>query len=134
MIVVSNSTEQTLQPGQSITFDTVRLHTGNGECYRQGSSSVELRCKGVYDVSFSGNIGGTTAGTEVRLAVRVGGETLPETTMKSIPVTTKDFNNVATSTYVENCCNDYSRITVTNTGTSPVVVDQNTCLKIGRRS
>lgn len=134
MIVVSNSTVQTLQPGQSITFDTVRLHTGNGECYRQGSSSVKLRCKGVYDVMFSGNIGGTTGGTEVQLSIELGGEILPETTMKSVPAATGDFNNVATGTYVCSGCGDYSRVTVTNTGTAPVVVDQNTSLRIGRRS
>lgn len=134
MIVVSNSTEQTLQPGQSITFDIVRLHTGNGECHRQGSSSVKLRCQGVYDVSFSGNIGGSTDGTEVQLAIELGGEILPETTMKSVPAAVGDFNNVAKSTYVCSGCGDYSRVTVTNTGTAPVVVDQYTCLKIGRRS
>lgn len=134
MIVVSNSTEQTLQPGQSITFDLIRLHTGCGECHRQGSSSVKLRCQGVYDVSFSGNISGSTGGTEVQLSIELGGEILPETTMKSMPSSPGDFNNVATGTYVCSGCGDYSRVTVTNTGAAPVVVDQNTCLKIGRRS
>lgn len=134
MIVVSNSTVQTLQPGQSITFDTVRLHTGNGECYRQGSSSVKLRCRGIYDVMFSGNIGGITAGTEVQLAIELGGEPLNETTMKSVPAATGDLNNVCTGTYVCSSCGDYSRISVTNIGTTPLVVDENTCLRIGRRS
>lgn len=134
MIVASNSTAQTLQPGQSITFDLIRLHTGCGECHRQGSSSVKLRCQGIYEVEFSGNIGGSTGGTEVRLSITLGGEVLPETTMKSMPGSPGDFNNVATKTFVRGGCGDYSRVTVTNTGTAPVVVDQNTCLAIGRRS
>lgn len=133
MIVLSNSTEQTLTPGQSITFDLVKLHTGCGECHRAGTSSVKLRCNGVYDVSFAGNIGGTVAGP-VQLVIELGGDPLTETTMISTPSTVGDLNNVASGTYVRNCCGDYDRITVTNNGTSDVVVGANSVLKIGRRS
>ena len=133
MIVLSNSTEQTLTPGQSITFDLVKLHTGCGECHRAGTSSVKLRCNGVYDVSFAGNIGSTVAGP-VQLVIELGGDPLTETTMISTPSAVGDLNNVASGTYVKNCCGDYDRITVTNNGTSDVVVGANSVLKIGRRS
>lgn len=133
MIVLSNSTEQTLIPGQSITFDLVKLHTGCGECHRAGTSSVKLRCNGVYDVSFAGNIGGTVTGP-VQLVIELGGDPLTETTMISTPSAVGDLNNVASGTYVRNCCGDYDRITVTNNGTSDVVVGANSVLKIGRRS
>lgn len=133
MIVLSNSTEQTLTPGQSITFDLVKLHTGCGECHRAGTSSVKLRCNGVYDVSFAGNIGGTVVGP-IQLVIELGGDPLTETTMISTPSAVGDLNNVASGTYVKNCCGDYDRITVTNNGTSDVVVGANSVLKIGRRS
>ena len=62
MIVLSNSTEQTLSPGQSLTFDLVKLHTGCAECHRPGTGSVKLRCNGVHEGYFGGNIGGTGSG------------------------------------------------------------------------
>lgn len=133
MIVLSNSTEQTLLPGQSITFDTVKLHSGCGECHRPGSSAVKMRCQGIYEITFSGNIGGTVAGP-VQLSIEVGGEILPETTMISTAGAVGDLNNVSTETRVRNCCGDYDKVTVTNTGTSDVVVGANAALVVGRRS
>lgn len=133
MIVLSNSAEQTLLAGQSITFDLVKLHSGCAECHREGSSSVKMRCSGIYDIAFSGNIGGTVAGP-VQLSIEVGGEILQETTMISTAGAVGDLNNVATQTRVRNCCSDYDRVTVTNTGTSDVVVGANSALVVGRRS
>ena len=133
MIVLSNSTEQTLSPGQSLTFDLTKLHTGCAECHRAGTGSVKLRCNGVYEVYFGGNIGGTASGL-VQLVIELGGDPLLETTMKSIVSAPGDFNSVSRGTYVKNCCGDYDRITVTNNGNSTVVVDANAVLKIGRRS
>ena len=133
MIVLSNSTEQTLTPGQSLTFNLVKLRTGCAERFRLGTGSVKLNCPGVYDIHFSGNISGTVAGA-VQLAIEIGGDPLTETTMISTPAAAGDFANVATHTYVKNCPNDYDRITVTNTGTSDVVVAPNAELSIGRLS
>lgn len=133
MIVLSNSTEQTLAAGQSLTFDLVKLRTGCAERFRLGTGSVKLNCPGVYDIHFSGNVGGTAAGP-VQLAIELGGDPLLETTMVSTPAAVGDFNNVATHTYVKNCPGDYDRITVTNTGGSDVVVAANSELSIGRLS
>lgn len=133
MIVLSNSAEQTLFTGQSIVFDLVKLHSGCAECHRAGSNSVKMKQNGIYEVAFAGNIGGTVAGP-VQLSIQVGGETLAETTMISTAGAVGDLNNVATQTRVRNCCGDYDRITVTNTGTSDVVVGANSALVVGRRS
>lgn len=133
MIVLSNSQQQTLLPGQALTFDLVKLHSGCGECHREGSSAVKMRCSGIYELSFHANIGGTVVGP-VQLALQVGGETLQETTMISTVTTVGDLNNVGAETRVRNCCGDYDRVTVVNTGTSDVVVGPNTALVIGRRS
>lgn len=133
MIVLSNSTEQTLLPGQALTFDLVKLHSGCGECHRQGSSAVKMRQNGIYKLAFSGNIGGTVAGP-VQLALQVGGETLLETTMISTPAAVGDFNNVSTETRIRNCCGDYDRVTVVNTGANNVVVGANAALVVERKS
>lgn len=133
MIVLSNSATQTLLPGQALTFDLTRLHSGCGECHRQGSSAVKMKCSGIYEIAFHANIGGTVAGP-VQLAIQVGGETLPETTMISTAAAVGDLNNVGAETRVRNCCGDYDRVTVVNTGTSDVVVGSNSALVVGRRS
>lgn len=133
MIVLSNSQQQTLLPGQALTFDLVKLHSGCGECHREGSSAVKMRCSGIYELSFHANIGGTVAGP-VQLALQVGGETLQETTMISTVTTVGDLNNVGAETRVRNCCGDYDRVTVVNTGTNDVVAGPNAALVIGRRS
>lgn len=132
MIVLSNTTAQTLQPGQTITFNNKILHTGCGECHRSNTGSVKMRANGIYVVTFSGNISGATAATAVQLAIQIGGETLPETTMISVPASANDLNSVSTTTILRNCCGDYDRLTVANTGTVPVIVDANTVFTIRR--
>lgn len=85
-------------------------------------------------MSFSGNVTAGTAGNVAQLVIEVGGEALPETTMKSTTESTDAFNNVATTTAFRNCCDDYSRITVTNNGAVPVTIDANPVLFIKRVS
>ncbi len=133
MIILSNTTEQTIQAGQSITFNNKILHTGCAECHRANTGSVKMRANnGIYVVSFSGNIGGATAATAVQLSIQIGGETLPETTMISVPAAANDLNNVATATVLRNCCGDYDRLTVVNTGTEPVIVGANSAFTVRR--
>lgn len=132
MIVLSNANAQTIQPGQAITFNVKILRTGCNECHRENTGSVKMRAAGIYVVSFSGNIGGATAATPVQLSIQIGGETLPETTMISVSAAANDLNNVSTTTILRNCCGDYDRLTVVNTGTVPVIVDANTAFAIRR--
>lgn len=134
MIVLTNTIAQTIAPGASLTFDEVILHSGCGECHRKGTGSVKLRCNGVYELHFHANVGGETAATAVQLALAIGGEPLPETTMISVPVAVDDLNNVGTSTLLKNCCGDYDRVTVVNTGTVPVVIGANPVLYVKRVS
>lgn len=134
MIELSNNAAQTIQPGQVVVFNQVKLHTGCGECYREGSNSVKLKARGVYDVEFSGNVASPTAATPVQLAIALGGIALPETVMVSTPDAANAYNNVATGTFVQNGCCDFDRITVVNTGTAPVLLSANMNLRIARRS
>lgn len=132
MIVLSNTTAQTLTVGQSITFDRVVLKSGCAECHKEGTNSVKMRCNGIYEVHFSGNIGGSD--DEIQLALAVGGVILPETTMRFGPGTDPNFYNVSTATAIRNCCYDYDRITVVNSGVSPLTVDANALLFVKRVS
>ena len=133
MILLSNSTEQTLTPGQSITFDTVILHSGCGECHRKNSSSIKMRANGIYEVHFNGNISSNAAGP-VELTIELGGEPLNETLMQSTVGTPGDFESVSATTLVRNCCGDFDRVTVTNTGTSDVIVNANSAFFVKRLS
>lgn len=132
MIELSNTTAQVLPVGQSIIFDKVLLKTGCAECYRANTGSVKMRANGIYKASFAGNISGATAGTPVQLAFQLGGETMPETTMVATPGAANASNNVATSTLIKNCCGDYDRVTVTNTGTTAVTVADNSAFIVRR--
>ena len=74
MIELTNSAAQTVQPGAAVTFDTVMLHTGCGECFTKGIPSVKLRAiGGSYKIDFTGNVSGTAANTPVQLSVALGG-------------------------------------------------------------
>lgn len=132
MIELRNSVAQVVQPGAAVTLDTVIAQTGCGEYHRPGSNSVKLRRNAVYEVEFSGNISGDTAGTPVQLAIAIGGQALAETVMVSTPSVANAFNNVSTGTYIGNCDIDFDRITVVNSGTVPVILSANFNLRIRR--
>ncbi len=124
MIVLSNTVAQTLAPGEAATFNDVILHSGCGECHRTGTSSVKMRANGVYAVSFSGNIGATAPGL-AEITIQLSGSNMPETNIKSVTATAGDLNNVSTTTKVKNCCGDFDRLTVVNTGTTEITLDSN---------
>lgn len=124
MIVLSNTAAQTISPGQSLTFNTVVLTSGSGEYHRANSGIVTLCKVGIYEVHFSANIAGTTAGP-IQLVIELDGNPLAETTMISNPTIAANANNVATSTLIRTCQGCYGNVTVVNTGTSDIVVSPN---------
>ena len=125
MIELSNTTAQTVNAGQSLTFDTVILKSGCAEAHRTNSGIVTLRANcAIYEVHFAANITGTAAGP-VQIAIALDGEPLVETTMISTVTTDGDLNNVATATLVKTGCGCCGKITVTNNGTEPGVVGAN---------
>mgnify|MGYP004456209901 FL=1 len=134
MISLSNTTDQTVAVGQSITFNTVLLKSKNGaECHRKNSGSVKLCARpATYEVHFAANVTGATAGTAVQLSLAIGGETINESTMVYTPAAANAVGNVSTDIPVSNCCCDYDRITVVNTGTVPVIVSANPVLFVHR--
>lgn len=127
MIELSNSTAQTLAVGDALVFDRVILKTGCGECHRPNTGSVKMMHRGIYAITFGGNIGGVAEG-DAELSIELGGEILPETTMNVVSAAAGDLENVSRTTRVKNGCCDYSRITVVNSGAASINVDANATL------
>lgn len=132
MIILTNSTSLTLGPGQSATFDTVVLHTGCAECYRNGSGAVTLRMQNaMYEIAAGGNIGATTAGDVANLTVFLNGSPLPETVMNSVTAAVGDVNNVFRETAVRTCCCGAETATIRNNGDTTIVLE-NPLFKVKR--
>lgn len=132
MVELSNTTVQTIQPGQSLTFDTVILRSGCGEAHRKNSGIVTLRAScATYEAHFAANVTGTAAGP-VQLAIALDGEPLPETTMIATVGTAGDLDNVATATLVRTGCGCCPRLSVVNSGTAPVTVGANPAFFVKR--
>lgn len=135
MIVLSNTSEQVVPVGQTLTFNTVIHKTGCAEGYRVGTGAVKLRANNaIYELSFNANVTGETAAAPVQLAMSISGATLPETTMIYTPAVAGAIGNIASSTLIKNCCDDYDRITIVNNGLDPITVGANCCLFIKRIS
>lgn len=132
MIELSNTTAQTIAPGQPLTFDSVLLQSGISESHRTNSSIVTLKAKcSIYEVHFAANIAGTAAGP-IQLSIALDGEPLAETTMITTPAAAGDATNVATATLIRTDCNCCGRVTVVNTGVSDVIVSPNPALFVKR--
>ena len=57
MIVLSNSTAQTLTPGESLIFDNTVIQSGCAEHHADNSASVLMLKPGMYEIHFTGNVG-----------------------------------------------------------------------------
>ncbi len=130
---------QTVEANRSLYFtDTVT----DGSCsiiHRVSSGLVTLRgltnqCRARFQISFSGNIAVATGGTvgPISLAIAISGEAIPGTNMISTPAAVGEFNNVATSTYIDvprGCC---ITVSVQNTSDDTAIDVQNANLIVER--
>lgn len=138
MISVITTADQTVQPGQAIIFQSINWISGNkcnppAESFRPNSTNVRTAI-GVYEVSFTGNIGGVVAATPVQLEIELDGSPLSGTLMMSTPAAVTDFNNVGADTFFGNSpLIGGSSISVVNTGTSVLTVRAGAALKVARR-
>lgn len=128
MVVLSNTNAQTLQPGQSLTFDNLVTFFGCGECARSGGP-IGLRFNGIYQVTFHGNVTGATEAVPVELSITVGGAPLAETEMIYTPAAANAVGNVGAETYVHTCGSG-NNVTVENTGENPIIVSPNAAITI----
>lgn len=130
MINLSNTIEQVLAPGQSITFDLVLLHTGCAERHRTESANVELVNGRIFNVDFSANIANGTGAGEIELSVMLNGEALTAGNMISTPAAANELNNVARpglkiQTFGCACANT---ISVQNTGEDDIILPAKSAL------
>lgn len=135
----SNAAEQTVNPGESVTFNVtdvactrgfVRHRTGTGSFLLSGAVRNYMRrcpCKPVtanYLVGFSADIAIPTGGTvgEITLAFNLDGSTIPASTMTSTPTAVNQYDNVAKTTTAEvwkGCC---ETVTIVNTSDQAILV------------
>ena len=125
MIELLNVLPQTVAVGGNVLFTSNAVNSGKCERHRDGSGVLTLTAPGRYLVGFSGNIAVPTGETvgEVSLGIALDGETLPGSTMRATPAAVENYFNAATTHYVDVYCGCCATISVTNTATIPVLVD-----------
>ena len=130
---------QTVGVDQPILFTETAVSGNCSMIHREGSGLVGLRgltngqCRARFLVEFGANIAVPTGQTvgPISLAIAINGEPVLTSQMISTPAAVEEYNNVGASLYVDvpaGCCN---QISVENTSTIPVNV-QNANLIIER--
>ena len=130
MIVLSNPTAQTIQPGDDAVFTTAVQRSGC-DTFWQGPGPVHLKC-GIYCLEFTGNVGGAPA-TQPNLAITIDGMVLPETMMTVTTALDTDVFNVHSSTRRKNMFGG-AVVAVRNVGTTPVVLQANSAFVVERKA
>lgn len=129
---------QTVAPNQNVLFTDTAVCGNCSIMHREGSGLVSLRgltqqCRARFKVHFGANIAiptGETVGP-ISLAIAVGGEAIPTTTMIVTPTVVDAYFNVGSEIYLDvpaGCCQNVS---VKNISTIPVNV-QNANLIVER--
>lgn len=124
MIEIINVPIQEVAVGQNVLFANTAVKGGCAERHRGGSGQITLLKPGRYLVTFSGNIAvpaGETVG-EVSVGIARGGEAIPGTIMRTTPAAVDQYFNVSAQTYVDVYCGCCENISVKNTSTIPVNV------------
>lgn len=131
MIVLCNTTAQTLKPGESLIFDNTVIQSGSAEHHADDSASVLMLKPGMYEIHFTGNVAGVTDESTMMLGVRVGSNTLLETTMMNTACLKECYSNVASATIVR-CETKGMDIGVTNIGTTPITIAPHSSIFVKR--
>ena len=130
---------QTVEANRSLYFTDAVTDGSCSIIHRVSSGLVTLRgltnqCRARFQISFSGNIAVATGGTvgPISLAIAISGEAIPGTNTISTPAAVGEFNNVATSTFIDvprGCC---ITISVQNTSDDTAIDVQNANLIVER--
>lgn len=141
----TNDAVQTIQPGASAVF-TITVASNEDVGHIEGTGLFELSggprrtnrcaccskqfCKR-YPVNFGANIAIPTGGTaeSISVAIAVGGATVPASTMIVTPAAVEEYFNVSTDILVPIVCGCCQTVTVTNTSTQPILM-QNASIRI----
>ena len=129
MEIIANAV-QTVPANQNVYFTDTVICGNQSISHRDDSGLVILRgvtnCqnRARFMVTFGGNIAIPTGGTveEISLAIALDGEPIQATTMIVTPAAVEQYFNVKSSVFIDiprGCC---SQISVTNTSTQPILV------------
>lgn len=135
MFTATNTTEQVLLPGQSITFDLVMLHTGccpRAERHRKGSANVVLVNGDIFNIDFSANIAGQAAG-QIQLSVFLDGEALTAGNMITTAAAANNIYNVSRPGIKVRKFGCSSTVSVRNNGTTNIILPAKSALLSIRR-
>lgn len=137
----SNSTDQTVNPGESIVFSTTVSPVQNGNVFHRDNTGEFLlsggprrngcccctRNNNTKEVLtyFGANIAIPEGGTvgAISVAIAVDGATVPFTTMTETPAAVNEFSNVsrvATIPIFRGCCQS---VTIRNISDQPIIVN-----------
>lgn len=130
---------QSVASGSNVVFTNTAVKGSKCILHREGSGLVTLRgitnqCKARFKITFGANVAlptGTSPVAPILMALAINGEPVQTTTMISTPTAVESFDNVSRTLFVDipaGCC---SQISVENTGTTSVSV-QNASLIIER--
>ena len=136
---ITANAAQTVAVNQAVLFTETAVSGNASMIHREGSGLVGLRglpngqYRARFLVEFGANIAVPTDETvgPVSLAIAINGEPVVTSSMISTPAAVNQYNNVSASLYIDvpiGCC---SQISVENTSTIPVSV-QNANLIIER--
>lgn len=130
---------QSVASGSNVVFTNTAVKGSKCILHREGSGLVTLRgitnqCKARFKITFGANVAlptGTSPVAPILMTLAINGEPVQTTTMISTPTAVESFDNVSRTLFVDipaGCC---SQISVENTGTTSVSV-QNASLIIER--
>lgn len=127
---------QTVATNQNVIFTDTVICGKSCIVHRNDSGLVTVKGasnRARYKVFFSGNISIPATGTveSISLAIAVAGEPIQSALMISTPTATESINNVSTEIIVEIPCNCCETISVKNTSTQDILV-QNANLIVER--
>ena len=139
MMEITANAIQTVAVNQPIIFTETAVQGNCSTVHREGSGLVGLRglpngqLRARFLVTFGANIAIPTGGEvgAISLAIAINGEPVGTSTMINTPSAVEEYNNVSASIYIDvpiGCC---SQVSVENTSTIPVSV-QNANLIIER--
>ena len=136
---ITANAAQTVAVNQAVLFTETAIAGNCSMVHREGSGLVGLRglpngqCRARFLVEFGANAAVPAEETvgPISLAISVNGEPVATSSMISTPSAVSQYNNVSSSLYIDvpiGCC---SQISIENTSTIPVSV-QNANLIIER--
>lgn len=136
---ITANAAQTVAVNQAVLFTETAVSGNYSMIHREGSGLVGLRglpngqLRARFLIEFGANIAVPTGETvgPVSLAIAINGEPVVTSNMISTPAAADEYNNVSASLYIDvpiGCC---SQVSVENTSTIPVSV-QNANLIVER--